>query len=214
MADTADLKTVKFKWPAICRVITQGYGNKKAIYAKGYHTGIDIACAPGSPIYAAHDGTITFAGFNGSYGNEVRVALNNRFLTSYHHMSQIKARKGQGVSAGTIIGYMGSTGMSTGPHLHFEVRINGTDSDPKPYLDGVLSPGGGGVVQAGSNPLVPDWAEGVSDVFSWLADTKNWYRIGLVISGALLILITLIGMGKAKALGKAGMKAVSNSAKT
>lgn len=210
MADTADLKTVKLKWPAICRTITQAYGNKSSRYVRGYHTGIDIACAPGSPIFAAHDGTITFKGFNGAYGNEIRISLNDKFVTSYHHLTGFRKglQVGQNVSAGTIVGYMGSTGQSTGPHLHFEIRINGADTDPKPYLDGVLSPGGSGIVQVGTNPIIPDWAEAAGEIFQWLSDSKSWLRIGMVLLGAILLLMTFVGIAKTQALGKAGISAV------
>lgn len=211
------------KWPASCKTITQAYGNKNARYAKGYHTGIDMGCMAGSPIYAAHDGTVTFAGYNGSYGNEVRVAYNSTFLTSYHHMSRIAARRGQVVSAGTVIGYIGSTGMSTGPHLHFEVRINGKDVNPSQYLAGAALPSGG-VIQA-DNPLdsipgvgeakaVYDALKGSLAIFEWLTDTKNWYRIGLVVGGAALIWFTFMTTAQTKALGTLVGKKVKSSAKS
>lgn len=207
-------------WPATCRTITQKFGNKSPRYVSGRHTGLDIGCRAGSPIYAAHDGTVTFAGYNGPYGNEVRVQLNSSFLSSYHHMSRIAARKGQNVSAGTVIGYIGSTGMSTGPHLHFEIRVNGKPVDPEPYLSGSATPGN--ATQVGlSNPVpglseakaVYDTFKASSAIFEWLGDTKNWYRVGMVVAGALLLAIAVIGVAKTKALGSMIQKKMTTAGK-
>lgn len=164
----------------------------------------------GSPIYAAHDGKVVVAGYKGSYGNTVEIAANSTFLTSYHHMSRIAARVGQNVSAGTVIGYIGSTGMSTGPHLHFEVRINGKDVDPQKYLDGASIPSGGDVIQAGVTDNIPglstvtavyDTLKATAGVFGWLTDTKNWYRIGLALGGAFMVYLAVISILRSKAMG-------------
>ena len=201
-------------WPASCKVITQQYGNKSARYVRGYHTGLDIGCVSGSPIYAAHDGVVEFSGWNGVYGNEVRVRYNDALLTSYHHMSRTAAYKGDRVSAGKVIGYIGSTGQSTGPHLHFEVRVNGEAVNPMSFLSG-----GGTVPNAtqASNPIIPDAVESGWDAFvevaDWLTETKNWYRMGLILAGFILGLIAVVGMAKAQALGKAAGTAVKTGAK-
>lgn len=200
------MTTLKMSWPANCKVITQQYGNKSARYVSGYHTGIDIGCITGSPIFAAHDGIVEFSGWNGVYGNEVRLRYNGSLITSYHHMSRTAVYKGDQVSAGKVLGYIGSTGQSTGPHLHFEVRENGKAVNPNQYL------GGGGVVPIGNNPVVPDAIESPLDAFSaiadWLSDTKNWFRIGLILAGFVLGLIAVVGMAKAQALGKIAGTAV------
>lgn len=210
------MTSVKMTWPASCKVITQQYGNKSSRYVSGAHTGLDIGCTQGSPIYAATDGMITFAGWNGVYGNEVRVKYNDALETSYHHMSRIAAVKGKTVSAGTVIGYIGSTGQSTGPHLHFEVRVNGKHTDPIPYLSGGATVPGA-VNASSDNPLVPDTVEGPLDflggIATWMSEPKNWFRVGLVLGGALLILFATIGMAKTQALGKNAGKAVANVAK-
>lgn len=205
---------ITMKWPATCKTITQQYGNKSARYARGYHTGIDIGCRAGSPIYAAHDGTVILAGWAGAYGNTVEIRANDSLVTSYHHMSKVAVSKGANVSAGKIIGYIGSTGMSTGPHLHFEVRINGKDVNPNPYLSGAstidqISTGG---TQAGITDVF-EFPGKMLDVFEWLSDTKNWYRIGMVIGGAILLLMTFVGVAKASALGKGAVKAVASVGK-
>src|SRR3546814_3130741 len=113
-------------WPTVCKTIAQPYGRKNARYVKGYHTGVDIACANGSPIRAVADGKITAAGWNGPYGNQVKQSVGGGEVW-YNHLSRIEVKKGDGVSAGSILGRLGTTGQSTGPHLHLEVRVNGKD---------------------------------------------------------------------------------------
>jgi peptidase M23-like protein/putative peptidoglycan binding protein len=105
-----------------------------------WHTGLDFPEPKGTPIHAAGVGVVSFAGFNtGGYGNLVVVTHRLGYETWYAHMSQIGASVGQRVSGGTTIGYVGSTGHSTGPHVHFEVRHLGTPIDPTPYLLGYRS---------------------------------------------------------------------------
>jgi murein DD-endopeptidase MepM/ murein hydrolase activator NlpD len=90
------------------------------------HLGIDIAAGLGDPVWAADAGVVTVAGWNdGGYGNVVMIDHGNGYITVYGHLSQVNVRTCQGVSAGTLIGLAGSTGNSTGAHLHFEVRLNG-----------------------------------------------------------------------------------------
>ena len=104
------------------------------------HGGIDIAAAYGTPIYAVASGTVDFAGFGvsgsgyGGYGNVVKISHGNGVETIYGHCSKLNVTKGQKVQAGDVIGAVGSTGDSTGNHLHFEIRINGTKVNPQNYL--------------------------------------------------------------------------------
>ena len=98
------------------------------------HPGIDIGAPMGTPIKAAASGTVLVASYNGGYGNLVVIDHGNGIATAYAHQSQIAVSVGQNVSQGQVIGYVGSTGFSTGPHLHFEVRVNGTPVDPMGYL--------------------------------------------------------------------------------
>lgn len=95
-----------------------------------FHRGVDYGAAYGSPIHAITGGLISFAGRNGGYGNHVRINHNSSLGSSYSHMSRIIVSAGARVSPGQIIGYVGSTGMSTGPHLHFEVYRNGVLVNP------------------------------------------------------------------------------------
>lgn len=100
----------------------------------GSHTGLDIAAASGTPIQATADGTVTYASSMGTYGNLVKISHGNGVETYYAHCSKILVSVGQTVSAGDTIALVGSTGNSTGPHLHLEIRINGTPVNPQKYL--------------------------------------------------------------------------------
>ncbi|MCR5177130.1 MAG: peptidoglycan DD-metalloendopeptidase family protein [Anaerovibrio sp.] len=100
-----------------------------------FHPGIDIANDIGTPIMAAADGVVTVAGWNsGGYGNMVDIDHGNGIMTRYGHAQQVVVSAGQTVKKGQIIAYMGSTGYSTGPHLHYEVRVNGQAVNPAAYM--------------------------------------------------------------------------------
>ena len=119
-----------FEWPA-----EGGYISSKMGYRWGkQHEGIDIARPSGSNIKAADNGVVTFAGWDGTYGNKVVINHNNGLETTYAHLSSISVSVGDTVPQGTSIGKMGSTGRSTGIHLHFEVRKNGNLENPLNYL--------------------------------------------------------------------------------
>jgi len=98
------------------------------------HTGIDIDAKMGAPIMAAGDGFVGFVGQLGGYGNLVILSHGNGITTFYAHMSRFGCSKGQQVKKGQVIGYIGSTGWSTGPHLHFEYRVNDKPMNPLSYL--------------------------------------------------------------------------------
>lgn len=138
--DSKTLKTVmgdrfilpiqtKFRW-------TSPYGSRIDPIAgvKSFHTGTDMACPTGTPIVASMSGKISTTGINRVYGNYVIIDHGNGYQTLYAHMSKILATKGQWVSQGTRIGLVGSTGYSTGPHLHFTVYKNGKMIDPMSVL--------------------------------------------------------------------------------
>ena len=112
--------------------VTSGFGSRFHPIL-GYvrmHAGLDLAAAYGSPIVAAGDGRVVSAGWAGGYGNLVRIAHAGGLQTMYGHMSRIAARSGESVRQGQLIGYVGSTGLSTGPHLHYEVLKNGRPVNP------------------------------------------------------------------------------------
>ncbi|HEX6039191.1 M23 family metallopeptidase [Longimicrobium sp.] len=94
------------------------------------HTGIDYAATQGTPVYATADGSVSYAAVRGGYGNMVEVQHPNGYATRYAHLSRIAVRPYQGVQQGDVIGYVGSTGLATGPHLHYEVRRKGQPVDP------------------------------------------------------------------------------------
>jgi murein DD-endopeptidase MepM/ murein hydrolase activator NlpD len=99
------------------------------------HTGLDFATSTGTPVRAATGGTVTFAGYDGSYGNKIEITHADGSETWYAHMSQLYATVGTPVATGTVIGAVGATGNVTGPHLHFEVRPGGDSPiDPYPFL--------------------------------------------------------------------------------
>jgi murein DD-endopeptidase MepM/ murein hydrolase activator NlpD len=98
------------------------------------HTGVDFAASEGTPIHAAADGVIVSAGEYGGYGNATIIDHGGGIATLYGHQSSIGVSEGQRVTRGQVIGRVGCTGACTGPHLHFEVRVNGTPVDPVPYL--------------------------------------------------------------------------------
>ena len=105
-----------------------------------FHSGLDIGAYMGEPVRTVAAGTVIRAGWYGGYGNCVMVDSGylypgQYFVTLYAHLSEFNCRKGDAVKAGDVIGYVGSTGDSTGPHLHFEIMINGYTTDPLPYLE-------------------------------------------------------------------------------
>lgn len=98
------------------------------------HTGVDIGAASGQAIWASKAGTVIFAGWRGGYGNAVVVQHEGNVATLYAHMSEIRASEGDFLESGDLLGLVGSTGNSTGPHLHFETRVNGEPRDPELFL--------------------------------------------------------------------------------
>ena len=113
--------------------ITSRYGVSSRI-RKSTHTGLDIAAVTGTDIKVVADGTVISANYNGSYGNLVKVDHGNGVETWYAHTSKMLVKAGDAVKAGDVIAKVGSTGNSTGPHLHLEIRINGEHVDPQDYL--------------------------------------------------------------------------------
>lgn len=123
-------------WPSDFTEITSWFGNRPYPGAGGStnHGGLDIGASMGSNVYAALGGTITSSGWNGGYGNAITIDHGNGLSTLYGHMSQLIASVGQMVAPGQVIGLVGSTGNSTGPHLHFETRMNGERMDPASFF--------------------------------------------------------------------------------
>lgn len=122
-----------YRWPLSNFTITTYFG-RRGVFQR-FHTGIDLAAPIGTPIYAARAGQVDTAGWS-RYGYGLHVVINHGSSqeTLYAHMSRIAVRPGQWVNRGELIGYVGSTGWSTGPHLHFEVRVGGAVRNPMAYL--------------------------------------------------------------------------------
>jgi murein DD-endopeptidase MepM/ murein hydrolase activator NlpD len=126
-----------FVWPCPSSTyITSSFGNRLHPILKSwiYHTGVDIGASSGKNILAAASGTVIMAGWYGGYGNCVMIDHGGGIVTLYGHASALNVSKGQTVSQGQVIAYVGSTGRSTGPHLHFEVRVNGQYVNPMSYF--------------------------------------------------------------------------------
>ena len=117
----------------ISGTITSRFGANSSIRSSA-HTGLDISAPKGTPIKAAASGTVTFSGWKGSYGYMIVISHGNGIQTYYAHCSQLYASVGETVSQGETIASVGSTGNSTGPHLHLEVRINGVAYNPQNYV--------------------------------------------------------------------------------
>lgn len=107
-----------------------GWRMHPVLHVKKFHSGVDIGAPAGATIVAAGDGVVISAGYNGGYGNMTMIDHGNGLVTVYAHQSRILVNTGQHVKRGQTIGAVGSTGMSTGPHLHFECRVNGEPRDP------------------------------------------------------------------------------------
>lgn len=123
--------------PAANERITSSFGYRRDPFngRAAMHKGIDFKGARGSPIMAAGKGKVIYAGWKAGYGKFVEISHGNGLTTRYAHMSRIDVKTGQQVEAGETLGGLGSTGRSTGPHLHFEVRINNSAVNPRPFLE-------------------------------------------------------------------------------
>lgn len=128
-----DVNGIKLATAPVSGTITSRYGVSSKIRSSD-HTGLDIAATTGTPIQVVAEGTITCASYQGAYGNLVKVDHGNGVETWYGHTSKMYVKVGQKVTAGETIAAVGSTGNSTGPHLHFEIRINGEHVNPQNYL--------------------------------------------------------------------------------
>ncbi|MFF2329087.1 MULTISPECIES: M23 family metallopeptidase [unclassified Streptomyces] len=126
-----------FQLPVAGSYVTTGYKSSGSLWSSGSHSGIDFHAASGSSVVAVGAGTVVEAGWGGAYGNNIVLRMTDGTYTQYGHLSSIGVSVGQSVGAGQRIGLSGSTGNSTGPHLHFEARTTpsyGSDMDPVAYL--------------------------------------------------------------------------------
>jgi murein DD-endopeptidase MepM/ murein hydrolase activator NlpD len=131
------LAAIPTAMPAASMMMSSGFGYRADPFtgAAAMHAGLDFKGPVGTPILAAAKGKVVLAGFNGGYGNSVEIRHANGLVTRYAHLSGVHVRPGQMVERGVQIGRMGSTGRSTGSHLHFEVRLNGQAINPRKFLE-------------------------------------------------------------------------------
>ncbi len=122
-------------WP-VKGLITAGYGYRRSPFTgqRELHEGLDIAAPLGSPIVATADGIVSFAGPLASFGNVVFINHGHGFTTFYAHTSTIRAKEGQSVKRGEVVAFVGMTGRTTGPHVHYEVQVNGSTVNPMKYI--------------------------------------------------------------------------------
>ena len=131
------LAAIPTAMPAASMMMSSGFGYRSDPFTGGgaMHAGLDFKGPVGTPILAAAKGKVVLAGFNGGYGNTIEIRHANGLVTRYAHLSGLNVRRGQMVDRGVQIGRMGSTGRSTGSHLHFEVRLNGQAINPRKFLE-------------------------------------------------------------------------------
>ena len=131
------LSAIPSHLPASLEFISSGFGYRSDPFTgqAALHSGLDFRGPMGAPIHAAADGTVSFAGTKAGYGNCLEISHGNGMVTRYAHLSAYRARVGQAVAAGDVVGAIGNTGRSTGPHLHFEVRIDDRAVNPRPFLE-------------------------------------------------------------------------------
>jgi len=127
---------VLFRFPLPEGVVTSGYGMRRSPISKRihFHHGIDIAASSGTEVYASWNGSIEAIGYNDILGNYIVISHSNNFRSIYGHLEKIFVKRGTSVGTGTIIGSVGNTGLSTGPHLHFEIRKSGESWDPSEMI--------------------------------------------------------------------------------
>lgn len=139
--------SIPSRMPLNGAALTSGYGMRvhPVIGGRRQHKGIDLAAPTGTPVYATADGVISRADWFSSYGLFISIEHGGNIQTRYGHLSRLNVAAGQQIKKGDLIGYVGSTGRSTGPHLHYEVRIAGSAVNPVPYMQGT------GIAQASAS---------------------------------------------------------------
>ncbi len=150
LSDWAKITTVPTMWP-VMGPITGAFGERiDPFNGEGaFHSGVDISCHYGQPVLAPADGVVTYADFYNGYGRMLQIDHGNGVSTRYGHLSGFAVSDGQTVRQGQVIAYVGLTGRSTGPHLHYEVRIHDTPVNPHKFLRTTFAEMGGSVKGAG-----------------------------------------------------------------
>jgi murein DD-endopeptidase MepM/ murein hydrolase activator NlpD len=133
--EDSDESSAKISYPSAIPTegyMTSGYGRRRSPFHDRLvqHRGVDYGVPRGSPIYATADGVVVFSGWRGSFGKTVIVDHGNGVMTVYAHASKLSVKVGDTITSGAIVGKVGSTGRSTGPHLHYEIWVNGRATNP------------------------------------------------------------------------------------
>ncbi len=128
---------IHFRCPLESGKVIANYGKRyhEVLKIFRFHYGVDIRTKPGAPVYAVADGTVEFAGKNRGYGNSIRLQHGDGYSSFYGHLDKILVREGQQVKAGTVIGLVGASGLTTIPHLHLEIRHHGETLNPLGFLN-------------------------------------------------------------------------------
>jgi murein DD-endopeptidase MepM/ murein hydrolase activator NlpD len=140
-----EIKRIQDATPSICPVeggrISSNFGYRQSPFNKRreFHCGLDISSPRGTPVKASADGVVTYCGYKGDLGKTVVIDHGFGIVTHYGHLSEIKTKAGQQVKRGEFIGKVGNTGRSTGPHLHYEVRLNSNPINPQKYIPEYLA---------------------------------------------------------------------------
>lgn len=124
-------------WPLTSGWLTSSYGSRKDPITgeADFHAGLDISASRGTAVFATADGTVEAVGYNGDYGNSIEVGHGYGIRTRYGHLARYLVRSGQTIKRGDVIGYVGATGRTTGPHLHYEILYNGQPINPLKFLE-------------------------------------------------------------------------------
>ena len=141
----APAKSMAFVYPLSGPRVSSDFGKRRhpKLGVTRHHDGIDLAAPNGAPVRAIADGIVVFADPRGGYGNLVVVVHRNSISSHYGHLQSMDVRAGARIKAGQLIGRVGSTGISTGPHLHFEIRTDGVAGDPERFIPGLDEVGEG-----------------------------------------------------------------------
>ena len=143
--DVIAVRGRSYVYPLMGTKISSDYGKRVHPIKRvvKHHDGLDLAAPYGAPIRAIAEGTVVFADPWSGYGKLIVIKHEKGMTSHYGHCQELKARPGQHITAGQIIGTVGSTGISTGPHLHFEIRVDGEPQNPERFIPGLAQPGEG-----------------------------------------------------------------------
>lgn len=169
--------------------LTAEFGKPGSLWESGYHTGQDFAAPTGTPVVASAGGLVTFAGTSGKYGNRVEITHANGYITTYSHLDRISVNRFQPVSQGTQVGTVGTTGNTTGAHLHFEMKIGGKFVDPMKYM-------GASVPDKPITGIPIGPPENGGGGLSSITAGSTWLRVGYFLGGGVLLLLGFLAVRK------------------